>query len=104
MNRRNFMAMILAAGSAPAFVRAGSIMRVNPRIVVPPFGVSIHHEGIDFRLAPCGSPGPDGWQLHSAIVRGYTACAWVRPGATQTSQPSCAGVSEVSRRSQIHFR
>ncbi|MGE0745283.1 MAG: hypothetical protein AB7K86_08550 [Rhodospirillales bacterium] len=35
MNRRNFMAGILAAATAPAFVRAGSLMRVDPRIVVP---------------------------------------------------------------------
>ena len=33
MNRRHFLAAILAAGAAPAFVRAGSLMRINPAIV-----------------------------------------------------------------------
>lgn len=35
ITRRNLLAAILAAGAAPAIVRAGSIMRINPRIVVP---------------------------------------------------------------------
>ncbi len=35
MNRRNFMAAILAGCAAPAIVKAGSIMRINPRIVAP---------------------------------------------------------------------
>lgn len=39
MNRRSFMSAILATATAPAIVRAGSIMRVNPRIVRPPYVV-----------------------------------------------------------------
>ncbi len=35
MQRRSFMAAMLAAAAAPAIVRAGSIMRINPRIIVP---------------------------------------------------------------------
>ena len=41
MNRRSFLAAILATATAPAIVRAGSIMRVNPRIVAPVGGVVI---------------------------------------------------------------
>lgn len=35
MNRRNFLGAMLAACAAPAVVRAGSLMRINPAIVVP---------------------------------------------------------------------
>ena len=35
MKRRTFLAGILAVGMAPAIVRAGSLMRVNPHILVP---------------------------------------------------------------------
>lgn len=35
MNRRDFMKGILAAGMAPAIVRAESLMPINSRILVP---------------------------------------------------------------------
>lgn len=35
MNRRNFLGAMLAACAAPAIVRAGSLMRINPAIVTP---------------------------------------------------------------------
>lgn len=37
MQRRGFLSAMLAAAAAPAFVRAGSLMRVNPRIIVPAY-------------------------------------------------------------------
>lgn len=38
MNRRGFLGAILAAGVAPAIVRASSLMVVHNRIVVPEWG------------------------------------------------------------------
>ena len=35
MNRRNFLGAMLAACAAPAVVRAGSLMRINPVIILP---------------------------------------------------------------------
>lgn len=35
MDRRGFLGAMLAACAAPAVVRAGSLMRINPAIVVP---------------------------------------------------------------------
>lgn len=42
MNRRSFMAAMLAAGTAPAFARAGSLMRIVPRglLVLPPIRIA----------------------------------------------------------------
>lgn len=37
MQRRGFLGAMLAAAAAPAFVRAGSLMRVNPRIIAPAY-------------------------------------------------------------------
>ena len=39
MNRRNFLGAMLAACAAPAVVRAGSLMRINPAIVLPPMEI-----------------------------------------------------------------
>lgn len=36
ITRRSLIGAILASASAPALVRAGSIMRINPAIVLPP--------------------------------------------------------------------
>lgn len=36
MDRRGFLRGILAAAAAPAIVRAGSLMRINPTLVPPP--------------------------------------------------------------------
>jgi hypothetical protein len=35
MDRRGFLASMLAACAAPAIVRAGALMRINPNILVP---------------------------------------------------------------------
>jgi hypothetical protein len=59
MNRRNFMAGILAACAAPAIVRVESLMVVNPTIIVPPVwrtGEIGHIEGFRFILTPEESP------------------------------------------------
>lgn len=34
MKRRSFIAALLASSAPPAYVRAGSLMRVNPRIIM----------------------------------------------------------------------
>ena len=53
MNRRSFMAALLAAGTAPAIVKAGSLMRVNPAIVgVAPLVGWTEHSGFDFYTTP----------------------------------------------------
>lgn len=48
MNRRGFMAAILAGCAAPAIVKAGSLMRVNPAIVGAQGGMGIIHLPVDF--------------------------------------------------------
>lgn len=35
MNRRLFLGAMLAASATPAIVRAGSLMRINPKIITP---------------------------------------------------------------------
>lgn len=35
MNRRGFLGAMLAACAAPAIVRAGSLMRINQKIIIP---------------------------------------------------------------------
>ena len=44
MHKRSFMAAILVAGAAPSIVRAGSIMRLNPRIVAPEWEIFQSYE------------------------------------------------------------
>lgn len=41
MDRRGFLSIMLAACAAPVYVRAGSLMRVNPAVVVPDITVTI---------------------------------------------------------------
>jgi hypothetical protein len=48
MNRRGFLGICLAAAAAPAIVKASSIMRVNPGVIVQPdlvpvFGKTVLH-------------------------------------------------------------
>ena len=56
MNRRLFLASILCTGTAPAIVKAGSLMRVNPRIVVPPLTFQHSDLGFDFYTTPLAKP------------------------------------------------
>jgi len=35
MNRRGFLSSILAAGVAPAFVKVGSLMRLDTKLALP---------------------------------------------------------------------
>lgn len=40
MERRGFLSAMFAAAAGPAFVRAGSIMRVNPAIIAAPMVIA----------------------------------------------------------------
>lgn len=51
MNRRNFLGAMLAACAAPAVVRAGSLMRINPAIVVPDVTVVLQQYSTLFGFA-----------------------------------------------------
>jgi hypothetical protein len=39
VQRRSFLASILALGAAPAIVKVGSLMRINPQIITAPQSV-----------------------------------------------------------------
>ena len=39
MNRRKILEVMIAACMAPAVVRAGAIMRINPKIIAPELAV-----------------------------------------------------------------
>lgn len=49
MDRRDFMKGILAAGVAPAIVKAENIMRINPQIIDTPPSKLILPPGVDLR-------------------------------------------------------
>jgi hypothetical protein len=52
MNRRSFLASVLAAGMAPAIVKAASLMPVSSGIWTPPRNFTLNVPG-DF-FVPCG--------------------------------------------------
>jgi hypothetical protein len=86
--RRGLLLGILAAGVAPALVRAESLMR-GRGLIVPSrltFGRASCYVDIpvepfpwdNIELKPIGLPGPTGWQLWGGIGNGYTATLWRR--------------------------
>ena len=58
MNRRGFLGAILAVGVAPEIVKAGSLMRINPEILVVPHGIDVRPvldiAKIDAKIASIG--------------------------------------------------
>lgn len=44
-SRRGFLGAILAAAAAPAIVKAGVLMPVRPRIIVPPRKIVVYEGG-----------------------------------------------------------
>ncbi len=57
MDRRGFLGAMLAACAAPAIVRAGSLMRINPAIVPDDRVVIITQYGTDIGLMVEGTLG-----------------------------------------------
>jgi hypothetical protein len=66
MDRRGFLAGILAACAAPAIVRAGSLMRVNPEILIPIY--------FGNQATPCAFVRPSdlaAWELRMQAIKIY---------------------------------
>jgi hypothetical protein len=77
MKRRSFLAGIIAAGAAPAIVRASSLMQiVVPRIVVPDNRFWIHEfgwdkgwEAGDRTVIATAVPGPEKFAIRVTYAR-----------------------------------
>lgn len=73
ITRRGFLGAILAAGAAPAIVRAESIMRINPRLIAPAIDI----------ITPKGLFVGNGWRPgpENGFGNVTSVAAWVKePG------------------------
>jgi len=98
LNRRGFLAGMLAACAAPAIVKAGSLMRINPAIVAPEptivdrFGEALrlgeigHLEGFNFVASPFQGVYQD-WEGRIPAKPGDKVARWDRNGYAQMVVP-----------------